>query len=248
MQLTGWSAQQGGAAFEIASHLRQRFAVQRGRDAACFGEKEEARRHVKDPDRDRRAEDVEASRACQRDRQGHRTQYADLGRALDERLGELERSGRALQAKELDPVAPGSLHDGQRLARAPHTLLADRPPFLACADVEDEARVRVFDNGTVEDGEHDTEQREPLLGVEAAVHRVDEDERVLGAEVAAAGLFGEHRELLTTLAKPRQLSEDNSLRGSVELQRRAVLPITGTEAGRAPSPMREKTSSHSPLA
>ena len=61
-----------------------------------------------------------------------------------------------------------------------------------------------------------------MLGVEAAVHRVDEDERVLGAEVAAAGLFGEHRELLTTLAKPRQLSEDNSLRGSVELQRRVA--------------------------
>jgi hypothetical protein len=61
-----------------------------------------------------------------------------------------------------------------------------------------------------------------LLGVEASVDRVDQNERVIRAEAAAAGLLGEDRELLAALDEARQLAEDDRFGGAVDLDGRVA--------------------------
>ena len=72
----------------------------------------------------------------------------------------------------------------------------------------------------VEQSEHQPEHGHALLCVQAAVDRIDEDQRILGAEVAEAGLFRQDRELLSTLDDRRELGEDHDLGEPVDLERR----------------------------
>src|SRR5882762_1894071 len=132
------------------------------------------------------------------DGEGHRTQYADLVRMLDQGLRELQRPRAALEAKDLKSLAILAWDHGDQRSTPPRALLANRRPRLTSVQVEDCARERVVDRGTVEDREHEPEHRHALLGVEAAVDRVDQDQRIVGAKAAQARLLGENGERLTT--------------------------------------------------
>jgi hypothetical protein len=155
-------------------------------------------------------------------RKRHRTQYADLVRALHERSRQGDRSRGALEAEDLDPFGILSRHDHKRHAGAPRPLLADRRPRLTGVEVQHVTRERVVDGRAVEHREHDAEQRDTLLRVEAAVDGIDQDQRVRSAEAAQPGLLGEDREPFAALGQGLELGKDDGLRRPVELQRRVA--------------------------
>src|SRR4029077_1512782 len=92
-------------------------------------------------------------------------------------------------------------------------------PGLAVDEVNDAAGHRVTDVGSIDEREHHREERYALLRVEAAVDRINQHERVIGAEVAQPNLFGQDRESLPFCRELLELSEDGGLGGAIELHR-----------------------------
>ncbi len=90
-------------------------------------------------------------------------------------------------------------------------------PGVAGDEVDDAAGDRVADEGPIEEREHHAEERDALLGVEAAVDGVDQHEGVIGAEPSVACLFGKDGEPLTAGRQRVELRKHIGLRGAVEL-------------------------------
>src|SRR5712692_6471037 len=194
MELRGWSAHKRGPRLQPARQRAQCIAFEVGRDAACLREYEKARRHVEDADRHRRAESVEAACRGMRDRKRHRAEDADLARSLGEPSRVNEGARCALERDQLQSIAALSRHytthlaADNGLAAAPGTLPTNRGPGVAGDEVDDAAGDRVADEGPIEEREHHAEERDALLGVEAAVDGVDQHEGVIGAEPSVACL------------------------------------------------------------
>src|SRR5216683_72452 len=186
MELRARRTNERGLGLEGAGQRAQRVALDVGGDAAALGHDEQACRHVEHADRDRRAESVEAAGRGMRYSERHRAEDANLGRSLDETSRADERAGQALERDQLETVARLPRHRPQGLAATLCTLLADCGPGLAVDQVDDAAHDRVADGGPIDEREHHAEERDALLGIEAAVHRVHQHQRVIGAELTVA--------------------------------------------------------------
>ena len=88
--------------------------------------------------------------------------------------------------------SPGSVESRRPSSQAP--CAAARDPLLARAEVVDVAEEDVGHRGAVGDRDRDRVVRQAALGVERAVDRVDDDERVGAAEVDRPALLADRRE------------------------------------------------------
>src|SRR5713226_6877964 len=125
MQLLARSAEQRRAHVEGAGKVTDRPAVDVGGDASGLFQKQETGRGVENPDRDRRAENIERATGGVRHRQSHRTEYADLARPLQQRSEHRKPTRRALEADELKTRSDLAGLRGQPLAATPRAMLAD---------------------------------------------------------------------------------------------------------------------------
>src|SRR5690242_18854188 len=121
-----------------------------------------------------------------------------------------ERRPGGLEGKDLDLVLRP--HRAERLAVQPRPLASARRPLLAGAEVVNEAEDDVVHRLTLRDGDREREERDPALGVERAVDRVDDEERQSRPD--AADLLRDHRAGRVTYA-----SENDLLRGLVDRRR-----------------------------
>src|SRR5713226_7976999 len=233
MELRARRTNERGPGLEGAGQRAQRVALDVGGDAAALGHDEQACCHVEHADRDRRAESVEAAGRGMRYRERHRAEDANLGRSLDETSRADERARQALERDQLETVARLPRHRPQGLAATLCTLLAGCGPGLAVDQVDDAAHDRVADGGPIDEREHHAEERDALLGIEAAVHRVHQHQRVIGAELTVPRLLRQDGE---ALAPPGPI---------VSCARPGSVPARGSTVARTREPMRRKTSSQS---
>src|SRR5205807_2568512 len=129
-------------------------------------------------------------------RKRHRTEDTNLVRMLQQWRGGLHGAGRAFEPEQVDAAVVRARQPAQRVAVARGALALDGGPAFAIGDVDDAAGDRGADRRAFEQGEHHVEERDALLGVEAAVDRVHDDERMWSAEAAQAHLLRQRGEAL----------------------------------------------------
>lgn len=145
--------------------------------------------HVEKAVRNRRAVDVDpAGRGvCHGDCRG--AQHPQLGDTFDERPSSEDAARRRLHAKHFNPVrspVPGRLH---RTPVAEGAATLDGVPAVSRHGVEDEAGANGRERRPIQQGEHHTQDGQPPGGVAAAIDRIEEDAREVGAEIDEASLF-----------------------------------------------------------
>ena len=98
-------------------------------------------------------------------------------------------------------------------------LSSNRGPGFAGHQVHHAAGHRVGHRRPLDKREHHCIQGQTLLGVQAAVNRVDQHQRIVSSEAAASDLLGQHRETFAVVRRRLQPPQDDGLRSSVELHR-----------------------------
>jgi len=124
-----------------------------------------------------------------------------------------------IEPEELDSIVLPARQSSKGLARAECSLLANGSPRFAGNQVHHTTGDGVLDGRPIEEGQHHAEQRQTLLRVHAAVDRVHQHERILGAETSMAGLLRQDREALALIGRRLQLGKDHRFSRTVQLHR-----------------------------
>ena len=128
-------------------------------------------------------------------------------------------------SERISTVSPGKGRV-ERRAVEPGTGAPLGNPLLARAEVEDVAEGDVVHRRSVGDGDREGEERDPALGVDRAVDRVDDDDRApSGAECPDAELLRDERQVG---AERLEAAHDRVLRAVVD-GGRVVAALTGSQ-------------------
>src|SRR3954447_1025472 len=167
---------------------------------------------------------VEPRRGDLAQRRGHRPERAQPVGLLGQPVGRLADPARVggLDAQQLEPpVAAAALAgvDRQPPFVEPRALVTERGPPLRGPEGVDVPEEDVGHRRPARHRDRDRVVRQPALGVDRAVDRVDHHERVGIAVVDRSALLADRREAQALVVQRLELAEDRLLRLGVDDQR-----------------------------